>query len=226
MNASALGQKLVRNRIIRAAIKPALPVTARPDMARFGNGHAGWWVPTSALSASSVVYSVGIGVDASFDVALIERFGCQVWGFDPTPESVQYVARSTWPPQWHFDAVGLWVDHDQLTFSRPVGQTTGSASITRPGNADATFLAPVEPLTALMSRHGHEHIDLLKMDIEGAEGQVLEALIESPIRPTVLCIEYDQPEAPWSLVARIRRLLAAGYELNNVDGWNYTFSRA
>jgi hypothetical protein len=44
------------------------------------------------------------------------------------------------------------------------------------------------------------------------------------IRPTVLCIEIDQP-APFqkitSTMARIRR---AGYRLVSVDGWNFTFA--
>src|SRR6266852_566546 len=42
-----------------------------------GEGHA-WAVDPSRLSKDSVVYSVGVGDDISFDLALIERFGLDV----------------------------------------------------------------------------------------------------------------------------------------------------
>jgi hypothetical protein len=75
-----------------------------------------------------------------------------------------------------------------------------------------------------MGRLGHDRIDVLKMDIEGAEGPVLDALVASNLRPKVICVEYDQPEWPWRLAARIRRLMTAGYVVNKVETWNYTFT--
>ncbi len=218
-------QKLVRNRGVRAAIAPFLPTTPRPDLQRLGTIYGGWWVPTSLLNPETVVYSVGIGGDASFDLELMHRYGCRVWGFDPTPFSLEYVSSQEWPPEWTFDPVGVWTKSASLTFRPSAGQTSGSSSITRAGNEGGVFTAQVEPLSALMQRHGHDRIDLLKMDIEGAEGPVLEDLLASDLRPSIMCIEFDQPEAPWSLVRRIRRILAAGYLLNHVEGWNYTFTR-
>lgn len=193
-------------------------------MERLGTEYGGWWIPTSLLGASSLVYDAGIGGDASFDLELMRRFGCQVFGFDPTPFSVDYVASLEWPAQWHFEPVGIWTQPAVLSFEPIAGQAVGSSSVTRPGNASAAFSAPVEPLSMLMQRLGHDHIDLLKMDIEGAEGPVLDDLVASDIRPTIICVEYDQPEAPWRLVQRIRRLIGAGYQLNHVEGWNYTFT--
>ena len=33
-----------------------------------------------------MVYSVGLGQDISWDKALIEKYRCEVYGFDPTPK--------------------------------------------------------------------------------------------------------------------------------------------
>jgi FkbM family methyltransferase len=225
MNLTRARQRVVRNRIVRAAIRPFLPVFPRRDLERLGSVYGGWWIPTSLLDADSVVYSAGIGGDASFDLELMRRFGCQVLGLDPTPYSIAFVAQQDWPPQWHFEPVGLWSRVDTLSFAPMAGKSTGSASITRAGNGAAAFSAAVEPLPMIMARHGHKGIDVLKMDIEGAEGPVLDALLDSDLRPRIVLVEFDQPEAPWALVARVRRLLNAGYELNHVELWNYTFTK-
>lgn len=225
MNLLRAQQRIWRNRVIRACIRPTLPISARPDLKRLGTHYGGWWVPTSLLGQKSIVYSVGVGGDASFDLALIEGFGCSVWGFDPTPFSQQYVRSRDWPPQWHFEEVGIWTESGRVRFQPPAGRLGGSASITRPGNQQGAFLATVEDLPTIMARLGHDHINLLKMDIEGAEGPVIDQLVENGIRPDILCVEYDQPEAPHRLVARVRRLLRAGYVLNKVETWNYTFTR-
>lgn len=217
-------QRLTRNRIARALVRPFIPVTPRDDMQRFGSAYGGWWTPTSMIGPDSIVYSAGIGGDASFDLALMERFGCRVWGFDPTPYSIDWVREQVWPDLWNFEPIGIWTYAGTLSFEAPAGRSGGSSSITRPGNGAAAFAAAVEPLTNIMERYGHDRIDLLKMDIEGAEGPVLDALLATHVRPKIICVEYDQPEAPWRLAARVRRLLAAGYQVNKVEAWNYTLT--
>jgi hypothetical protein len=42
-----------------------------------------------------------------------------------------------------------------------------------------------------MNKYNHEHINLLKLDIEGAEIKVLEQMFDDNIYPNYLCIEFD-----------------------------------
>ena len=58
---------------------------------RFGSGYGGWDVIIDSLSQNSVVYSFGVGEDASFDIDLIKEFGLKVFAFDPTPKSIKWV---------------------------------------------------------------------------------------------------------------------------------------
>ena len=77
-----------------------------------------------------------------------------------------------------------------------------------------------------MREHGHGHIDLLKIDIEGAEHRVIRSMLAAGIRPTVLCLEIDQPVRPWTFWRTVHRIRAAGYDLVAVDHWNLTFLTA
>ena len=64
---------------------------------RAGTGYGGCVCSMESMGPESVVYSVGTGEDLSFDLAIIERFGCAVHGFDPTPKTVDSLMRLDLP---------------------------------------------------------------------------------------------------------------------------------
>jgi FkbM family methyltransferase len=193
---------------------------------RLGSSDCGWWVSDRTVRTGGIAYCAGVGNDITFDLALIERYGFEVWAFDPTPAVVDSVRAWNAPPAWHFEPVGLWIEQASIRFYLPANPDHVSVSATNAQGTDSYLQAPVDTLSRIMARLGHSHIDLLKLDIEGAEGPVLEAMIAGGIRPAALCVEFDQPEHPWRVARRIKGLLAAGYELDTSEGWNFTFSRA
>jgi FkbM family methyltransferase len=84
-----------------------------------------------------------------------------------------------------------------------------------------TVPAPMRTLTGLCDAHAIAEIDFLKIDVEGAEAEVLAGLDLSRLRPKVLCIEAVAPGtmAPnWSGWEPM--LLAANYELVLFEGLN------
>lgn len=44
---------------------------------------------------------------------------------------------------------------------------------------------------SIIGEHGHEKIDLLKMDIEGSECDVIDTILDENIRPKYMAIEFD-----------------------------------
>ena len=68
---------------------------AEPEIAcrrvRLGSEYGGWWVRPDWITSDSVVMSVGVGPDVTFDLEMVERFGCTVHAFDSTPKSVDWV---------------------------------------------------------------------------------------------------------------------------------------
>jgi len=80
---------------------------------------------------------------------------------------------------------------------------------------------PVRRLDALMVEAGLDRVDFLKIDVEGAEEQVLAGLDLARVRPRVLVIEVVNPgnaegrPGPWEA-----RLLGAGYAFALFDNLN------
>jgi FkbM family methyltransferase len=224
VNIAALQRRALRNRVAHAAVSAALPIADRADLVRLGSDYGGWWVPDNLVRRGGVAYCAGVGTDITFDVELVRRYGFQVWAFDPTPSVIESVGTWTTPVGWHFEPVGIWDCDDRIRFYVPESPRLGSLSATSAHGGDAFVEAQVESIDSVMCRLGHHRIDLLKMDIEGAEGPVLCAMIEAGIRPAVLCVEFDQPEAPWRVGRRVRSLLDDGYVLHKTERWNFTFA--
>jgi len=84
-----------------------------------------------------------------------------------------------------------------------------------------TLRMPVTTLDELCARWDVTQIDVLKIDVEGAEGEVLAGLDLARLRPAVICAEAVAPGsmapnwAGWEPA-----LLAAGYECALFDGLN------
>jgi hypothetical protein len=76
-------------------------------------------------------------------------------------------------------------------------------------------------------RNGHREIDLLKIDIEGAEYGVLEQILRDRIAVRQLLVEFHHGIIPGifgtSSMRSILKLISQGYHLIDVDGNNHTF---
>lgn len=215
---------IYRARAVPAMMRLRLRPRPRPDLEKLGGDYGGWIVPTSLLSPSSICYCAGIGEDITFDRALIERFGCWVYAFDPTPRALKYVQNHAGDlERFHLIPVGLWSKDTTLNFYAPVDPRHVSHSLVNLCGTTWSFEAECKCLRTLMCELEHDHIDLLKMDIEGAEFEVLENMIGESIRPKIICVEFDQPSPDAKTVAMCRRLSKSGYTLLKIDAWNYTF---
>ena len=203
-------------------------VRQRPDLGlqKIGTAYGGWIVPTRLLGPSSRCYCGGVGEDASFDLGLIERFGCEVFAFDPTPRAIAFAEPiAQREPRFRFMPVGLWSSDTTLKFYQPKDPSHVSHSVVNLQRTSEFFEAPSRTVKSLMAELGHTSIDLLKLDIEGAEHAVLASILDAGILPAVLCFEIDQPVGPVRFWSTIRRVLGHGYDLVAVDGWNFTFVR-
>ena len=189
-----------------------------------GEEHARWCVCPTRFTPQSIVYSFGVGEEISFDLELIRQFGVRVHAFDPTPRSIQWVRTQAAPAEFVFHEYGVADIDGTCQFAPPENPTHVSHSVIRKNDSRHAILAPVHRLTTIMERLGHDHIDVLKMDIEGAEYGVIADLLSCDIR-------VDQFHHRWPEIGvnktkhTIRGLNEKGYRIFNVspNGEDYSF---
>ena len=145
-----------------------------------GTDYGGWAIVHDSLHPASIIYSFGIGEDASFDLGLIARYGCLVQAFDPTPKSLAWVAAHIGDARFRMHPWALGGSDGSLRLFLPKNREHVSASLFASSlMSDDYFDAECYRLTTVMQKLNHQHIDVLKLDIEGAEYEVIADLCSS-----------------------------------------------
>ena len=172
----------------------------------------------------------------SWDLEIIQLFGARVNAFDPTPRSVRWVQSQVLPQGFVFHSVGL-ADFDgeaQFIMKNEHPEWSSYNLVHTSAETVGAFeavTAPVQRLRTIMDHLGHDRIDVLKIDIEGAEYDVLWDILQSRIYPTQLLIEFHYFEGPTERLGQteqmIRRLNEVGYRAfaRSPVGYEFSFIR-
>lgn len=222
-----------------------IPIENGVPVERIGTPYGGWIIPAGSIGPDSVCYLVGAGEDVSFDLGLAAQYGCTVDIFDPTPRAVAHVeglignlknglrtACATSPGGFYPDyppalaerlrlhPVGIWNEDTSLRFFAPQNEAHVSHSLVNLQQSERYIEVPVRRLSGMMAELGHHKIDLLKLDIEGAEYQVIRSLLDEGLNIGALCIEFDESAANHldtrylqRIEESLRALLDAGYRV-------------
>jgi FkbM family methyltransferase len=181
------------------------------------------------LNPKSVVYSGGVGRDISFEHGLAEKFGCSITLLDPSPTGRETMALpENQIPQFRFMPVGLAGSCKKLKLAPPKYPEEGSW-FKNDGDGN-TIEVPCEDLATLMKKNGHHQIDLLKIDIEGAEYEVLYDMLKRRLPVKQVLVEFHHGILPGikrrESVRAILKMIAGGYKLLDQCGSNHAFLRA
>ena len=208
------------------------------------------------MRRGAIVIAAGAGLDISFDLAMQATFNATVWIVDPTPFAIDHVSsvfqaaragQTDMPipgcppdevyPLHEIDPSclimipkGLWGECSPQDFYKP-HPSLKSCSILDiyHGEGDIGFRAECITIIHLMHIYELPRIDLLKLDIEGAEYAVLANVLADGIRPTQICVEFHvsldpQPHEHKRVRDALSQLTASGYDLIDQQGPNFTFA--
>lgn len=166
---------------------------------RWGTEYGGFYIPSGFVDGTPfTVYSFGIGEDLSFSEEAVRRGG-EVYAFDPTPKSIKYVENHALflNPKFHFFTYGLSNRDGIENFYLPLNPEYVSASVLRNKNVDERnpICVRMKTLRTIMRELGHCKIDILKMDIEGAEFKVMHDIMDSSLEQVsfrLCCMETHE----------------------------------
>lgn len=214
-----------RARVLPLIMKMVLRPGPGAGLVRLGTVYGGWWLPSRSLRHGAVAFCAGAGEDISFDLELFDR-GLDVIVFDPTPRAIAHVEKcSPDHERFRFLPIGWWNAQETLKFYSPRDASHVSHSIVNLQETDTYFEADVATVAELANRVGCQEIEIIKMDIEGAEHAGIADLIKNGPHPAVLCVEFDQPDSIFRTISAVRALQKIGYQLRRIDRWNYTFAK-
>jgi FkbM family methyltransferase len=184
-----------------------------------GNKNASFTVNPRIISSKDIVYSFGIGTDISFDLQLIENFGVTIFAFDPTPKSIKWLEGQNLPNNFKAFQTGLAKYDGLADFYLPENENHVSASMVSKQSNSITRVN-VKTLSTLMKELGHTSIDILKMDIEGAEYDVLDDILSQKIIIKQLLVEFHHRQKNISIRKTreaLRKLNTAGFKVFHIS---------
>jgi len=188
-------------------------------MEKLGTVYGGWVLPCDLnLDENSIVYSIGVGEDVSFDLLLQSKYNSNIFLIDPTERALKHfneIQKYYESNIWQFSGdiqidykehieflnpkfskftylnVGAWNSTTQLKFYKQHNPEYVSQSVIQNMFGDEYDIINVTTIKNIMEQNNHTKIDLVKMDIEGAEIAVLNNMFDDNILPRYLCIEFD-----------------------------------
>ncbi len=183
-----------------------------------GTEYGSCTIPKDIFTKDSICYCVGAGEDISFDCELAQKYNSNVFIFDPTPrakahfydlkesieknvamsinnsDSLFYTINKAAFSNIKFYEYGIWCRTEKVQFFAPQKDEYVSHSIVNLQKKHSTFEAQCFTVKDLMEKLKHKKIDLLKLDVEGAEYEVIDNLISSKLDIHVLYIEFHEIE--------------------------------
>jgi FkbM family methyltransferase len=157
------------------------------EITKLGTEYGKHYIDLNYINKDSLVYSFGIGEDISFDMEIINRKGCTIHAFDPTPKSLKWIKSQNLPDTFKFYEYGLSNIDGILSFEPPPNPEWVSYKESSKGE----FSFPVKKLSTILKELGHsKRIDFLKLDIEGSEYSVIENILKENLNPFQMSIEF------------------------------------
>ncbi len=175
-----------------AGTEPVILRERRYSLEFHGSEYGGWPIVLDSLSRDSVVVDIGLGEDITFSESLMQKYGCHVYGFDPTPKSIEFV-RKRLTPNFSLFEVGVAAMGGEATFYLPNNVEHVSGSLFSTAHVGKKIITvPLIAIDDVPRVIGTDKIDLLKLDIEGAEFDLLDApgFAKTSCHTDQICIEF------------------------------------
>lgn len=145
-----------------------------------------------------LVYSFGISQDIDFEKQMINSKNCKVYAYDPTPSSKDFILNEInelkLENKLFFKQEGLWIEDSTQKFFI-TDNSSDEGSLTNLTQSDSSYVVQCHTLETFMKKNGHDSIDLLKMDIEGAAIKVMRSWIDmNTYIPNSIACEIEHPK--------------------------------
>lgn len=154
-----------------------------------GNNYSGYWFPEKLIESKGTIWGVGLGMDSSFELELGER-GWKVIGFEPDIICFQQAEEELRDINSRLFPYGLW---DKNGVFESFGESISLVNIFEnfSGNKDSLQIHNIHEIADSLQLDKQKYPRVLKMNIEGAEREILHAMIENPLSFEIVLFQAE-----------------------------------
>lgn len=202
-------------------------ITNRPDKYEvIGNDYGFMIVPKGALNSNSNVFSFGVGEDMEAEIDLIKKHNSTIYLFDPTELSIKYYNETinelnknnnkVIVNKLKFEPIALWNNDGFVKFYKPKEEGHVSHSINNIESSNDFTEVVCKKMSSILKENNLERIDYIKLDIEGAEFEVVKNIIDDKIKFKSIYLElhYDNKINLFKNVNKFKQLLKSLIDIN------------
>jgi len=223
------------------------------NIERLGTIYGGWILPKDIkLNEDSVIYSVGVGEDMSFDMILSDRHKCNIILIDPTrkakkhyEEVTHYYENIKWKitgnvqedyygimyplkpdlTKISYIEKALWDEKmDEVKFYKQDNEDYVSQSLMEGIYGEKYDIVSTETLKNIRDENEDFDIDILKLNTSGAEIKILHSMLNENIFPNYICINFNvkKQSNQDNIIAILTRLQCVRYQIIANEGAKFT----
>jgi FkbM family methyltransferase len=178
-----------QNSFFRVLLRLRFPIERNSKVTFLGNDYSGYWFPDCLINRKGTIWGVGLGKDSSFELILTQK-GYKFYGFEPEKSCFK-------------DSLRQFADTDAVLYEYGLWDKTGkfkyageNISIVNIFNLDKLSVEEIE-IKSLWEVAKDLNLDslaiprILKMNIEGAEREILLKLTKYPLNFDVIIFQAE-----------------------------------
>jgi FkbM family methyltransferase len=193
------------------------------------------YIYVDSFTNKSVIVDVGCGRDAELSRYFIGKYGLTAFVVDPTRKHKPALSeiKTNYGDQFNILNYALSASDGTIVFNESIAGESGSIVIDHVNvkhGETVTYEVPTICLGTLSQMIGSTNIDFIKIDIEGAEYDLINHISDTDIRPYhQIFIEFHhravKKYSKNDTLKAVQTIQKFGYEVFTLDDINYLFFR-
>jgi|694.fasta_scaffold88012_2 FkbM family methyltransferase len=191
MNIKKVKSKIfeIQNSIFRMLLKTEFVQHDTKEFVFLGNSYSGYWFPANMLDKKGTIWGVGLGRDSSFERELLQR-GYSFFGFEPESNCYDISRKQFKGTEAVIENYGLWDKSGEFNYT---GENISIVNIfgLQEQSKEKLVIRSLWEIAEEKSLSKNHSPRVLKLNIEGAEREILLRFLEEPLDFDVIIFQAE-----------------------------------
>jgi FkbM family methyltransferase len=178
-----------QNFVFRTLLRKRFVATNSKNMTFLGNSYSGYWLPREMVEKKGTIWGVGLGRDSSFELELVNK-GYRFLGFEPHSECFSTSVAQFKDTNAEIFNFGIWDRNGWFSFT---GENISIVDIFDIGmpSEERLQIKSLWEVAAELELETMPKPRILKVNIEGAEREILRKFTQEELPFTVIIFQAE-----------------------------------